>query len=67
MYYDGGYGSYDYMAAGAFAENVAINAENFPDSNFRSYVSENFDTDSNGVLSNTEIIAVTTIFYMVRR
>jgi len=37
------------------ASQVAINAANFPDENFRSYVSSNFDTDSNGYLSTAEI------------
>ena len=31
--------------------DVAINKDNFPDANFRSYVSIYFDKDSNGVLS----------------
>lgn len=35
--------------------SVAVNAANFPDENFRSYVSSNFDTDSNGYLSTAEI------------
>ena len=37
------------------ASSVAINSTNFPDENFRSYVSSNFDTDSNGYLSTAEI------------
>ena len=37
---------------------VAINEANFPDANFRSYVSTNFDKDSNGVLSQDELDAV---------
>lgn len=41
--------------------DVAINAANFPDDNFRSYVSSNFDTDSDGILSDSEIANVTQI------
>ena len=48
------------MCAEAFAD-VEINEANFPDANFRSYVSSNFDTDSNGSLSNVEIATVTQI------
>ena len=36
---------------------VQINETNFPDSTFRNYVSENFDTDKDGILSNNEILA----------
>ena len=41
------------------AGDVAISTTNFPDSVFRSYVSKNFDTDKNGVLSTTEISKAT--------
>lgn len=34
---------------------VDVNAENFPDEAFRSYVSENIDKDQNGSLSQDEI------------
>lgn len=34
---------------------VEINEENFPDEIFRQYVSDNFDTDGNGFLSELEI------------
>ena len=40
---------------------VAINEVNFPDNNFRAYVSAAFDTDKNGILSDTEISKATTI------
>ena len=40
---------------------IKINAANFPDAIFRAYISTNFDTDSNGVLSDEEISAVTEI------
>ncbi len=43
------------------ASSVAINSTNFPDANFRSYVSDNFDTNCDGVLSRGEISAVTVI------
>ena len=36
---------------------VAVNEVNFPDENFRYYVSLNFDTDSSGGLSKAEIAA----------
>ena len=35
--------------------DVEINESNFPDETFRDYVSENFDEDSNGILSEAEI------------
>ena len=35
--------------------SVAINADNFPDENFRQYVSNNYDSDSDGSLSVTEL------------
>ncbi len=38
--------------------DVLINATNFPDVNFRNYVSRNFDTDANGILSTSELEAV---------
>jgi hypothetical protein len=44
------------------ADGVEINATNFPDANFRSYVSDNFDKDKNGFLSNEEISSVSSIF-----
>ncbi|MBQ3447807.1 MAG: hypothetical protein IJG37_09225, partial [Synergistaceae bacterium] len=40
---------------------LAVNAENFPDSVFREYVSSNFDKYSNGYLTDEEIAAVTSI------
>ncbi|MBR3294606.1 MAG: immunoglobulin domain-containing protein [Oscillospiraceae bacterium] len=43
------------------AGDVTINATNFPDANFRSYVTENFDTDGNGKLSETEITKIKTV------
>ncbi len=41
---------------------IAINANNFPDETFRTYVAENFDTDGNGVLSAEEIAVVKSIY-----
>ena len=41
----------------AFAD-IAVNASNFPDANFREYILENLDDDGDGVLSNAEINAV---------
>lgn len=40
-------------------EGVAINSTNFPDENFRTYISDNFDTVKDGILSQNEINAVT--------
>ena len=42
-------------------ENVAIDESNFPDTAFRSYISENVDADSDGFLSPEEIAGVTEI------
>ncbi len=36
------------------AEDVAINSENFPDAAFRSYISQSFDGDKDGILSDYE-------------
>ncbi len=44
------------------AEEVAIDETNFPDSTFRGYVTEEFDTDTNGKLSEQEIEKVTEIY-----
>ena len=41
--------------------DVAINQTNFPDANFRNYVSTKFDKDRNDVLSRGELDAVTRI------
>ena len=35
--------------------DVTIDATNFPDSTFRNYISTNFDTNNNGILSSDEI------------
>ncbi len=43
------------------AENVEINETNFPDEIFRVYVSENFDSDGDGNLSESEIASVGSI------
>ena len=40
---------------------VAINADNFPDDVFRAYISEKFDQDQSGSLSQEEIDSVKTI------
>lgn len=51
----------DYDPNSVVPVGLAVSAANFPDSIFRAYVSENFDTDGNGYLSDSEIQAVTTI------
>lgn len=38
--------------------SVAINELNFPDDEFRSYISQNFDSDGDGKLSTTERVSV---------
>lgn len=43
------------------AGEVTINETNFPDAAFRSYVKDSFDTDQNGILSQSERNAVTDI------
>ena len=40
---------------------IQINSTSFPDSNFRTYISNNLDTNHNGYLSDTEIENVTAI------
>ena len=45
------------------ADNVTINATNFPDDVFRGYVSQWFDTNSDGTLSDDEIAAATSLAY----
>ena len=50
------------LAAAVSAEGgVAVDETNFPDEVFRNYVSENFDTDKSGDLSEEEINGVTKI------
>ena len=39
------------LTVDAFAAGVAINETNFPDANFRAYVSDNFDDNADGSLS----------------
>ncbi len=40
---------------------VQINETNFPDSTFRNYVKEHFDTNADNILSNNEILAAKTV------
>lgn len=49
------------MAAYAQAGATQIDETNFPDDGFRQYVSDNFDTDGNGALSEVEIKKVISI------
>ena len=49
------------LACTAAFGDVAINSTNFPDATFRNYVTTNFDKDSNGTLSDTEISEAQTI------
>ena len=41
--------------------DILINAEHFPDENFRAYINSNFDTNHDGNLSNAEMEVVTEI------
>lgn len=45
----------------AKAADEVVVADTFPDAKFRNYVTENFDTDKDGILSTEEIAAVTKI------
>lgn len=49
------------VSSRASADGIAVNAVNFPDDTFRSYVSSNFDTNKDGRLSDAEIAGATTI------
>ncbi|MBR0204994.1 MAG: hypothetical protein IJQ56_11590, partial [Synergistaceae bacterium] len=49
------------IVSGAWAD-VEINAANFPDKNFRDYLSGNFDTDNDGMLNNEEIAQIIGIY-----
>ncbi|MBO4721319.1 MAG: hypothetical protein J5629_00120, partial [Muribaculaceae bacterium] len=53
-------GIFAFAEDGVKAGDVNINATNFPDANFRQYVTQ-FDLDGNGILSQAELDAVTTI------
>ena len=58
---DGKYYVWLPVQQGGEPEGVAINADNFPDATFRTYVSNNFDTDKDGYLSVDEISNATSI------
>ena len=49
-----------YPCLSAYAD-IQLDVAHFPDSNFLSWIKENLDTDGNGILSNSEISAVTRI------
>ena len=51
----------EYTLGSSLNDVVSIDEENFPDETFRSYVSENFDTDKSGGLSQEELDVVTEI------
>ena len=46
-----------------WAEEVSLDAGNFPDDTFREYISANYDRDGNGILDLTEIISVDRICF----
>ena len=43
------------------SSDVVINSANFPDDNFRSYISSNFDKDGDGIIRSSEISNIRTI------
>lgn len=45
-------------------DGIAVDNTNFPDDLFRGYVSDNFDTDNDGVLSESEITAVRDVEFL---
>lgn len=47
-------------------DGIAVDNTNFPDNLFRGYVSDNFDADKDGVLSESEITAVKTLNFLIR-
>ena len=49
------------LAATAAHADVVINATKFPDATFRNYVSTYYDRNGDGVMSNSELAAVTTM------
>ena len=50
------------IGADAWAEGVTIDETNFPDQNFRNYVSAYCDQDGDGTLSESEIAARTGLY-----
>lgn len=56
-----GNGQKTYSNAAILGVGVAINGTSFPDAEFRSFVSENIDTNHSGSLSVSEINAVTNL------
>lgn len=50
------------ISSTVITEGVAVDEVNFPDETFREYVSENFDTDNDGCLSEAECGTVTYIY-----
>ncbi len=62
--YDCGQGfapTFTLVRTGEATEGIAVDSVNFPDEVFRNYVSDNFDTDGSGYLSDSEVAAVTEI------
>lgn len=47
------------LASKAYAAEVAISPENFPDDVFREHIKTSYDTDGDEILSDAEISAVT--------
>ena len=45
----------------SYAESIEINSTNFPDQNFRNFISENYDYNDDGVIDNYVISYTTAI------
>ena len=49
-------------ASSGYSASVALDAETFPDDVFRIYLSNNFDMDGDGILSNREILNIKEVY-----
>lgn len=61
-YADGGEGEDEATGGSAVQYPIEINEKNFPDENFRTHIKK-YDTDKNEYFSQTELDAVTLIWY----
>ena len=50
-----------FFTSNVYAEDVEINKKNFPDSEFRNYVKNNFDTNNDNILNDNEAANVTVL------
>ena len=51
-----------FFSMAAYADDVPLDDAHFPDAAFRAYLTETFDTDKNGALSDDERLIVSTLF-----